>query len=76
MDWGNRGRKYFRNTLTVALGAGAALGSAFLASRVSEKQGAETRLSRLEELLEQSGAGLAEKKKPAAKPQSKTKPTK
>lgn len=75
MERGNRGRRYLRNTLMVALGAGTALGGAFLASRVTEKQGAETRLGRLEGMLEKL-AGGAEKKKPAPRPKPKAKPTK
>jgi hypothetical protein len=74
MDWGHKGRRYLRTTLSVALGAGAALGGAFIVSRVTEKQGAETRMSRLEGMLEKVGEGPAEKKKPAPKP--KAKPTK
>lgn len=76
MNWGTRGRRYVRNTLTVALGAGAALGGVFLASRVTEKQGAEARLSRLEGMLEKVGEGSAEKRNPAPRPKPKAKPAK
>jgi hypothetical protein len=76
MERGNRGRRYFRTALSVALGAGAALGGAFLVSRVTEKQGAETRMGRLEGMLEKLGEGAAEKKKPAPRPKPKAKPTK
>jgi hypothetical protein len=70
-----KGRRYLRSALSVALGAGAALGSAFLVARVTEKQEGESRLGRLEGMLEKL-AGGGEAKKPAPKPKPKAKPTK
>lgn len=75
MERENRGKRYFRNALTVTLGAGAALGAAFLAARVTEKQGAETRLGRLEGMLEKVSEGAVEKK-PAPRPKPKAKSAK
>ena len=46
-----KGMNYFGNALKVTLGAGAALGGAYLLSRVSEKQDTESSLSRLEQML-------------------------
>ena len=71
----SKGKRYLSSALSVALGAGAALGGAFLLSRVTEKQGAESRLGRLEGMLEKLGERPAEKK-PAARPKPKAKPGK
>lgn len=46
-----KGMGYLSNALKVSLGAGAALGGAYLLSRVSEKQDTEASLSRLEQML-------------------------
>lgn len=46
-----RGMSYFGNALKVTLGAGVALGGAYLLSRVGEKQDTEASLSRLEQML-------------------------
>jgi len=46
-----KGMSYFSNALKVTLGAGVALGGAYLLSRVGEKQDAESSLSRLEQML-------------------------
>jgi len=46
-----KGMSYFGNALKVTLGAGVALGGAYLLSRVSEKQETESSLSRLEQML-------------------------
>jgi hypothetical protein len=45
------GFRYFSNALKVTLGAGVALGGAYLFSRVGEKQDTESSLSRLEQML-------------------------
>jgi hypothetical protein len=45
------GFRYFGNALKVTLGAGAALGGAYLLSRVGEKQDTEASLGRLEQML-------------------------
>lgn len=46
-----KGMSYFSNALKVTLGAGAALGGAYILSRVGEKQDTEASLSRLEQML-------------------------
>ncbi|WP_026840039.1 hypothetical protein [Citrifermentans bremense] len=46
-----KGMGYLGNALKVTLGAGVALGGAYLVSRVSEKQDTEASLSRLEQML-------------------------
>lgn len=46
-----KGMGYFGNALKVTLGVGAALGGAYLLSRVGEKQDTEASLSRLEQML-------------------------
>ncbi len=58
-----KGMSYFGNALKVTLGAGVALGGAYLISRVGEKQDTEASLSRLEQMLaelaETEGKGKA-----------------
>jgi len=46
-----KGMSYFGNAMKVTLGAGVALGGAYLLSRVGEKQDTESSLSRLEQML-------------------------
>ena len=46
-----KGLSYFGNAMKVTLGAGVALGGAYLLSRVGEKQDTEASLSRLEQML-------------------------
>ncbi len=62
-----KGMSYFGNALKVTLGAGVALGGAYLISRVGEKQDTEASLSRLEQMLEElaetEGKGKAAGKK-------------
>ena len=65
MGYGMRkGMSYFGNALKVTLGAGVALGGAYLISRVGEKQDTESSLSRLEQML--SELASTEQKGPAA----------
>ena len=45
--------KYLGNALKLTLGAGAALGSAYLANRIKEKHDTETGMSRLEQMVEE-----------------------
>ncbi len=45
------GMNYFSKALKVTLGAGVALGGAYIFSRVGEKQSTESSLSRLEQML-------------------------
>jgi len=47
-----KGRKYLDSALRVALGAGAVFGSAYVLSRIKERQAMETRLNRLEQMVE------------------------
>lgn len=55
-----KGMGYLGSALKVTLGAGAALGGAYLLTRVSEKQDTESSLSRLEQMLSE----LAETQEP------------
>ena len=64
-----KGMSYFSNALKVTLGAGAALGGAYLLSRIGEKQDTEASLSRLEQMLaelaetEEKGKNAGSRKK-------------
>jgi hypothetical protein len=60
------GFRYFGNALKITLGAGAALGGAYLLTRVGEKQDTEASLSRLEQMLAEL-AETEEKAKPAGR---------
>ena len=62
-----KGVHYFTNALKVSLGAGAALGGAYLLSRVGEKQDTEASLSRLEQMLSEL-AETTEPTEPAKAP--------
>jgi hypothetical protein len=59
MGDGNKGEnamrpgQYLRTVFNIALGAGTVVGGAYLFSRIKEKQESETRLSRLEQIVEQ-----------------------
>ena len=59
-----KGMNYFSNALKVTLGAGAALGGAYLLSRVGEKQDTEASLSRLEQMLSELAEAEAPQKTP------------
>lgn len=64
-----RGMSYFGNAMKVTLGAGVALGGAYLVSRIKEKQETESSLSRLEQMLsELTGSEHNEKKAGKVKP--------
>lgn len=63
---------YLRSALSVALGAGAVLGAGYLVSRIKEKQSDEGVLSRLEQILEETGDSEdATAEKPAARSRAK-----
>lgn len=62
-----KGLGYLSNALKVTLGAGAALGGAYLLSRVSEKQDTEASLSRLEQMLSELTPEVEELKPVAGK---------
>lgn len=47
-----RPRDYVKTALSLGLGAGAIVGGAYLFSRIGEKQETETRLERLEQIVE------------------------
>lgn len=54
----NRARRYAGTFLTLVAGAGAVVGGAYLVSRIKEKQDTETRLERMEQMVEElAGAG-------------------
>ena len=61
-----KGMGYFSSAMKVTLGAGVALGGAYLLSRVGEKQDTESSLSRLEQMLSEL-AETREVEKVAAK---------
>lgn len=53
MDIANKGWKYGKALLNIAVGASAVVGSAYVFSRITEKQQEETRLDRLEQLVKE-----------------------
>lgn len=61
------GMNYFGNAMKIALGAGAALGGAYLVHRIKEKQNSETSLSKVEQMLEELLAAEKEGKKKGSK---------
>lgn len=46
-------KKYLRTFLNIAAGAGAVIGGTYIFSRLKEKQNTETRLERMEQILEE-----------------------
>ncbi len=46
-------KDYFKTFLSVALGAGTVIGGAYVFSRIKEKQNTETRLERMEQIVEE-----------------------
>ena len=64
METKNRGKGYLNKFLKVALGAGTVVGGAYVYSRLKEKQAVETRLERMEQIMEEVEKGnLASEKK-------------
>ncbi len=61
MGFPSYGFKYLGTALRLAAGAGSVLGGAYLVSRISERQNLETRLERLEQMVEK--LEMPEKKK-------------
>ena len=47
-----RPKDYVRTALSLGFGAGAIVGGAYIFSRITEKQETETRLERLEQIVE------------------------
>jgi len=48
----NKTRTYLGSLLSIAGGAGAVIVGAYIFSRIKERQGTETRLERMEQILE------------------------
>jgi len=48
----NKTRTYLGSLLSIAGGAGAVIVGAYIFSRIKERQGTETRLERMEQMLE------------------------
>lgn len=53
METKSRTEKYFRTFLNIAAGAGAVVGGAYFFSRLKEKQDTETRLERMEQIVDE-----------------------
>jgi hypothetical protein len=51
METKNKFKGYFRTFLTIAAGAGAVVGGAYILSRIKEKQDTEIRLERMEQII-------------------------
>lgn len=64
----SRSMQYMRSGLTVLLGAGATLASSFLVSRLKEKQDAESRLDRLEQMIDDLGTTTQTQASPVSQP--------
>lgn len=47
-----KAKKYLNSLLNIALGAGAVIGGSYVFSRLKEKQDTETRLEKMEQILE------------------------
>lgn len=53
METKNKAKNYFRTFLHLAAGAGPVIGGAYIFSRLKEKQNTETRLERMEQIVEE-----------------------
>lgn len=53
METKHKTKRYLRTFLNIAAGAGAVVGGAYVFSRLKEKQNTETRLERMEQILEE-----------------------
>jgi hypothetical protein len=67
MNMKHKGMRYLYSGLTVLFGAGATLGGSYLFSRLREKQDVETRMDRLEQMLEGLAGPKGEPKAPRQK---------
>ncbi|NIQ96455.1 MAG: hypothetical protein GWO11_05250 [Desulfuromonadales bacterium] len=76
MGMAHKGVRYMGSALSLLLGAGAALSSSYLASRIKEKQDVESRLDRLEQMLAELEAAQKTPKAPARKTAAKKAPAK
>jgi hypothetical protein len=65
MGFPSYGIKYLGTALRLALGAGSVLGGAYLVSRINERQNLETRLDRLEQMVEKLATPEKKKQKDA-----------
>ena len=63
MSFAYTGMKYLGSALRVALGAGAVLGGSYVLSRIKERQLMESRLDRLEQMVEKISSVSEEKPK-------------
>lgn len=48
-----KAKKYLNSLINIALGAGAVIGGTYVFSRLKEKQDTETRLQRMEQILDE-----------------------
>ncbi|GFP19661.1 hypothetical protein HKBW3S03_01166 [Candidatus Hakubella thermalkaliphila] len=53
MEAKNRAKRYFKTLLNIAAGAGAVIGGTYIFSRIKEKQDADTRLERMEQIIDE-----------------------
>jgi hypothetical protein len=65
MGFPSYGINYLGTALRLALGAGGVLGGAYLVSRINERQNLETRLDRLEQMVEKLATPEKKKQKDA-----------
>jgi hypothetical protein len=65
MGFPSYGIKYLGTALRLVLGAGSVLGGAYLVSRINERQNLETRLDRLEQMVEKLATPEKKKQKDA-----------
>ncbi len=63
METKNMAKGYLGTLLNIAAGAGAIIGGAYIFSRIKEKQDTETRLERMEQILEDFVAKRGTKRK-------------
>lgn len=56
METKERAKVYLRTFFNIAAGAGAVIGGAYIFSRIKEKQDTETRLERMEQMVEELSA--------------------
>lgn len=61
MEKKNSTQNYFKVLFNIAVGAGAVIGSAYVLSRLKDKQNTDTRLERMEQILEEINEGITKK---------------
>jgi hypothetical protein len=57
METSSKSKRYLGSFLNVALGAGAVISGAYIFSRLKDKRDVETRLERMEQILEKITSG-------------------